>query len=460
MKERKLDRKRREFIRRMLAASVGSAGWLGFGAGMQLATAALKESSALPAYRALVCIYLDGGNDSYNMLVPTDTAAYNAYSTSRTNLAIGRNQLHTLNGTPHGLHPAMPRLASLYNQGRVAFVNNVGTLIQPVTKAQVLAGSAPLPPQLFSHSDQQKQWELTAANSLGAEGWLGRAADLLASQNSTLIPMNITLDDIRVLQTGSSQPYALSAWGLEDFTHRRRWPDQDLRHQTYQALLQQTYSHPLMQAFAGLHRDALAIYDELAADLAVAPSVPNTADYPSGAYLADQLQMVAKVIASQAAKPTVNRQIFMVRMGGHDLHDYLLTGQQELLGILDQCIQAFLNTLASPGWSGLADKVTLFTVSEFARTLSSNGDGSDHAWGGIQFVVGDAVQGGMYGSYPDLTLGSSLDIDDRAGRLIPTLAVEQYAATLLRWMGLNDADLAAIFPNLGNFSSNDLGFML
>ena len=459
MKRKGIDAQRRSFIRRCLAASVGSAAWLGFGSAMGLASAALKQTRALPGYRALVCLYLDGGNDSYNMLVPTGTSEYSNYSAVRGNLALNLNQLLALNGTSHGLHPAMPRMAARYNQGQVAFVNNVGTLIQPTTASQYHNGSVPLPAQLFSHSDQSKQWELTAADSQTAKGWLGRAADLLQSFNSSLIPMNITLADLRTLQVGNGgMPYALAPSGLEDFRHRWgvRGPD---RHAAYMALQQLGYGHPMMQQFSQTHQDTLAIYDELSADLATVPDIPNASEYPSGERLARQLQMVARVILSQAPKAGVNRQIFMVRMGGHDLHDNLLSGQQELLGVIDQCVDAFFNTLASPQWGGLQDNVTLFSLSEFARTLTSNGDGSDHGWGGVQFVLGGAVQGGMYGSYPDLALNGPQNIDPDRGRLVPNLAVEQYAATLVRWMGVADADLPLIFPNLGNFPTGNLGFM-
>ncbi len=447
---------RREFLRRCLAASIGSAGWLGFGSSLQLASAALKDTSALPGYKALVCLYMDGGNDSYNMLVPTGSA-YSTYQASRSNLAIASSQLHNLNGTAHGLHPAMPRLASRYNQGQVAFVNNVGTLVVPTTRAQVENESVPLPKQLFSHADQQKQWELVAADSSDSRGWLGRAADLLATYNNSLLPMNISMDDIRTLQIGDSDPYALNPYNLTDFEHRS-WGEGDAaRHQAFLDLQHLAQTHPMMQAFTQVHDDTLAIYEELSTDLAAVPAIPNESAYPTGQYLATQLKMVARVIKSQAAKNTVNRQIFMVRMGGYDFHDRLLNAQQERLNIVDQCVDAFFNTLNSSQWGGLGGNVTLFSLSEFARTLSSNGDGTDHAWGGVQFVVGDAVQGGMVGTYPDLTLDSSLDLG--GGRLVPTLAVEQYAATLVRWLGLGDVELATIFPNLGNFNSNNLGFL-
>ncbi len=447
---------RREFLHRCLAASIGSAGWLGFGGSLQLASAALKDTSALPGYKALVCLYLSGGNDSYNMLVPTGSG-YNTYQASRSNLAIASSQLHGLNGTAHGLHPAMPRLATRYNQGQVAFVNNVGTLVVPATKSEVLNETVPLPKQLFSHADQQTQWEMTAADAVDGRGWLGRAADLLATYNTSLLPMNISLRDIRTLQIGNQAPYVLNPHGLEDFQHRH-WGEGDAaRQQVFESLQHLAQTHPMMQAFTQVHDDTLAIYDELSTDLAAVPAIPNESAYPAGQSLASQLKMVARVIKSQAAKNTVNRQIFMVRMGGYDFHDRLLNAQQERLSIVDQCVDAFFNTLNSSQWGGLGSNVTLFSLSEFARTLSSNGDGSDHAWGGVQFVVGDAVQGGMVGAYPDLALGSNQDVD--GGRLIPDIAVEQYAATLVRWLGLGDAELATIFPNLGNFNSNNLGFL-
>ncbi len=447
---------RREFLRRCLAASIGSASWLGFGGSLQLASAALKDTKALPGYKALVCLYMDGGNDSFNMLVPTGSA-YSSYQASRSNLAIASSQLHALNGTAHGLHPAMPRLAARYNQGQVAFINNVGTLVVPATKTQVENETVPLPKQLFSHADQQKQWELVAADSNDNRGWLGRAADLLSTYNNSLVPMNISMDDIRTLQIGDSAPYALNPYNLTDFEHRS-WGEGDAaRHQAFLDLQQLAQSHPMMQAFTQVHDETLAIYEELSADLAAVPAIPNAAEYPGNEFLAVQLQMVARVIKSQAAKANVNRQIFMVRMGGYDFHDLLLNAQQNRLSIVDQCVDAFFNTLNSSQWGGLGSNVTLFSLSEFARTLSSNGDGSDHAWGGVQFVVGDAVQGGMVGSYPDLTLDSNLDLG--GGRLVPDIAVEQYAATLVRWLGLGDAELGTIFPNLGNFNSNNLGFL-
>lgn len=462
---------RRDFLRKSLSAAVGSSSLYGFGTTLNLASAALNADKGINDYKALVCLFLDGGNDSFNMLVPTEATAYGHYLNARNAIALSsgpngpqppqnNGTVLGLNGANYGLHPSMPGLQNLYNQGKVAFANNIGTLIEPVSKTQIHNGNANLPPQLFSHSDQQKQWEMTSADSGTPQGWLGIAADMLESMNQTNIPLNISLTGTRTLQIGANTtPYNLSAWGLQDFNHRNNGSSNvaSARDQVFQDLIYQGYSHPMMQAYAQTYQDTMGIYETLADDLRTAPDIPAGVGFPADEWLSLQLQTVARVIASQQTG-SVNRQIFLVHSYGWDFHDSLLAAQNYNLGIVDQCVSAFYNTLNSPGWTGLSDKVTTFSMSEFGRTLTSNGDGTDHAWGGNQFVVGDAVQGGMFGTYPSLELNGPDDVGE--GRIIPTTSVEQFASTLIRWLGVSDAELQTVFPNLSNFNSNHMGFML
>jgi len=346
-------------------------------------------------YKALVCVFLYGGNDSYNMLVPRSAAEHAVYRASRQNLAVATEDLlsikpTTSDGTDYGLHPSMTALRGLFSEHRVGFVTNVGPLIEPVTKETFFNGSATLPPQLFSHNDQQDQLNPLCGGARSRTGWAGRMADLLR----------------------------------EGVANQQR------------------------PAFLDIPAD----YGSVGAAITNAPVLAT--QFPPG-QLGLQLETVAKLIAVHDDLD-MQRQVFFVSMGGFDSHYNQNGVQPGLLGGISEAITAFYRATEE---LGVAEQVTTFTQSDFARTLTSNGDGTDHAWGGNQFVVGGAVKGGdLYGSYPLLAIGGGDDVG--GGRMIPTTSADQYAATLARWFGIADMDLGVVAPHIDNFAVRDLGFMV
>lgn len=424
--------------------------------------AAMPDTSG---YKALVCLLLNGGNNGHNWLVPTGASAYSTYTAGRSNLALSLSSLSRLSGTDsagntYGLHPSCPEIAALYNAGHAAFVCNVGTLIQPTTQAQAQSGSVPLPPQLFAHLDQQTQWLTAYPQSASKYGWAGRVADFLSSQGVTFnLAANISIQGQNYWQQGAStsafvigtgQAPTLKAANNTGYRH-------GARAQATQDLISQAAADPnlLVQAYAGtLTRSAR---HASTVNQAVAAAGSFTTPFPAAQAndwgLSQQLQQVARLIKAQSQIADM-RQMFFVEMGGFDTHIGELGNQAQLLGYLSQYVQAFWNAM---GEIGMQNNVTVFTVSDFGRSLTSNGSGSDHGWGNHQLVVGGAVKGGIYGTFPDLTLGGANDFGQ--GRLIPTISADQHAATLARWFGIADSDLNSLFPNLPNFAVRNLGFL-
>lgn len=409
-------------------------------------------------YRALVCVFLFGGNDSFNMVAPRSAAEHSVYARSRQNLAIARDSLLpisplTSDGAQYGLHPRMPELARLFDAGQLAIVANVGPLVRPTTKAEVLARAAPLPPQLFSHNDQQDQWLSAKAQLALQTGWAGRAADALAPDLvSQQLPANVSFFGTNLMQTGQrTQSYVMSTQGATSYLVLT--PPAALateRRAAVERLLALRGDSPIQRAFAAVHQRALASTDRVSNALASVP--PLGTAFPSGD-LSAQLSMVARMIAARQAL-SMRRQIFFVAAGGWDTHDDQNQLQPNLLGNVSASLAAFQNALTE---LRVADQVVTFTQSDFGRTLTSNGDGTDHGWGGHQLVLGNPVRGReIYGIMPRLELGGPDDID--AGRIVPSLGVQQYAATLLRWWGLDEAQIDAAVPGLGLFSSRNLGF--
>jgi uncharacterized protein (DUF1501 family) len=411
-------------------------------------------------YKALVCVFLFGGNDSWSMVVPRSDAEYNAYAQSRQNLAIAKDQLLPVNalngdGVLYGLHPSMQGIADLFESGRCAVVANVGPLIQPTTKAQYLAGSVALPPQLFSHNDQQDQWHSLRGKTVSKTGWAGRVADALAGQVSgQQLALNVSLSGNTLFQAGASAtPYIMGASGATTFTGFGATGVAAARKASFQNVVNAPYGTMYERAFADVQKRAVQYADLVNEALLAAPSL--TTVFPSGSSLATQLQTVARMIAVRE-RLGMSRQVFFVATGGFDTHDEQLVDQPGLLGNLSASIAAFHAATAE---LGVASSVTTFTQSDFGRTLTSNGDGSDHAWGGVQIVVGDGVQGRtIYGDYPVLEIGGASDVG--GGRFIPSVSSDQYAATLAKWFGIADAQMPTIAPSIGNFVDNDLGFLL
>jgi uncharacterized protein (DUF1501 family) len=450
---------RRNFIKNLLGSSVGISSASATLSSMSLMNSALAQTNnRFNDYKALVCVFLHGGNDSFNMLIPSDSIDYLRYQDVRQNLAIAKSDLIAIkpsSATPYNL--AMPNFMSpmqqLFDQGNLAFLANTGPLLQPVTKSQIQSNSGLLPPQLFSHNDQQKHWQTAWPEQSAITGWAGRMADLIMDTTNPL-SMNLSIDGTNILQTGAnSLPYSLDASGVEYFSAlnpNESWNNE--RVSIFQQLMS-AESHLLGQAHNAIYNRAQSNID-LVSNAIASDSMPEFS-YPEG-QLADQLKMVATLASSQKLL-SHPRQVFFVSMGGFDTHDNQTTDQPRLLQNLSSALSAFNADLQS---RGLSDNVTSFTMSDFGRTLTSNGDGTDHGWGGHQIIMGGAVKGGdIYGVMPeDFTLNSPDDFGD--GRIIPTTSVDQYAATLAKWFGLSINEINVVFPNLSRFDKNDLGFMM
>ena len=441
---------RREFV--LGSASVGAA-VSGTGSGV-----AIAQSADPNDYRALVCVFLLGGNDAFNMIVPRSAAEHDVYARSRQNLAIARDTLLPISpltgdGAQYGLHPRMPELARLFDAGRLAVVANVGPLVRPVTKAEILARTAPLPPQLFSHNDQQNQWSSLQGQAELHTGWAGRAADSMTDSLTTQgLPTNISLAGVNLMQIGQrTEPYSVSNDGATAYVALSAGASLYAeRRAMFERLLALRGASPITRALSAVHRRSFATADRvtnaLAAVTPLATKLPITD-------LGKQLNMVARLIAARS-QLAMRRQIFFVAIGGFDTHDNQNTAQPRLLGDVSAGLAAFYDALAE---LRVAEMVTTFTQSDFGRTLTSNGDGTDHGWGSHQLVLGDAVRGReIYGTMPRLEIGGPDDID--AGRMVPTIGVQQYAATLLSWWGLSNAQVDSAAPGLAAFTTRNLRF--
>ena len=444
--------------RRHFLKSCCTAASLAAGARLSRLGLITAHAQSAPGYKALVCIYLSGGNDANNLVVPLSAAGYQSYATGRNILALPSTSLLPVAaaGVPsgYGLHPRMLQLQSLYNQNRAALVLNVGTLVRPTTRTQYRAGANPVPKNLFSHSDQTNQWQTTNTAGSGGTGWGGRVIDLLQSLNTTTFPPGISVAGASAMlngaQTRSINVSPGSRFGLDGFGSSA---GDQARQLALQQILTFDTGVSLIGAASSVTSSALKTAQDVNTALTGAPAIttifPNTG-------LGQQLKQVASIIQVRAALG-MNRQIFFCNMGGFDNHTDLLPSQDGLFSQLDPAIGAFY---AATQELGVDQSVTTFTESEFGRTFQpSTGQGSDHAWGSHHMVVGGAVHGGnAYGTYPTLAIGGPDDTDNR-GVWIPTLSLDQYAATLAAWFGVNSAALPTVFPNLPNFIAPTLGFV-
>ena len=407
-------------------------------------------------FKALVSIFLFGGNDAFNMVVPRSPAEYNVYATSRQNLALDQAVLLPItpdnpDGAAYGLHPSMGALQTMFEAGDASVLANVGPLVQPVTRAEYFAGTVALPPQLFSHNDQQDQWQSLRGRTSLASGWAGRIADALApATTGQRLAMNISTAGTVLFQAGADTvPYAIGTNGANTyFILESSVPFGDQRRAAFEAHLNAGFSNVHARALAEVHQRSLATADDVNAALALASlSTP----FPTSS-LGAQLNVVARMLAVRDVL-AMSRQIFFVSTGGFDTHDDQNLNQPNLLGDVANCLAAFQAAMVE---IGIQDEVTTFTQSDFGRTLTSNGDGTDHGWGGHQVIAGGAIHGRrIFGTMPVLEIGGADDTD--AGRIIPTTSVDQYAATLARWFGVAEADIATIAPSIGNFAASDLG---
>jgi uncharacterized protein (DUF1501 family) len=444
---------RRQFIGQASCAGVGTAALASTLLSLRLANS-LSAQSAGPGgdYRALVCLFLAGGNDSFNMLVPTTGSEYNAYAARRGNLALARDTLlsvspSNLGGRTLGIHPSMTEVRDLFTAGRLAFVANVGSLIRPMSLADYRANRF-LPVSLYSHADQIKQWQTCIPDKRTAIGWGGRAADIIRSLNGpSLVSMNISLSGQNVFLAGQQAfTYSVSSAGATALTGYSAAAGSNLtatRSRAVESLVDQQYRNLLEQTYADSTRDAIDSYGEFTTAVG---TTPLATPIPAGNSLASSLAMIARIIAANG-RLGARRQIFFVQLGGWDHHDEVVNNQLTMLRTVSQAVGFFSNALNEIGY---ADRVSLFTASDFGRTLTSNGNGSDHAWGGNHFVMGGAVRGGQVagdaanGYYPNFENLSAIDTGQ--GRLIPGVAVDEYARDLLSWFGVTAGDMDYVLP--------------
>jgi uncharacterized protein (DUF1501 family) len=441
---------RRHFLRRA-AAIVGSAG-AGLGG--------LSRAQAASDYKALVCIFLAGGNDGHNTVVPLDSAPYAAYRAARGGLALpdGNTRLiavTTPGGTLYGLNDGLKAIAPQWATGKLAVVANVGMLVQPTTRAQYLAQNVRLPSNLFSHADQVVQMQAGDPNGSGGTGWAGRAADATRALNGvSRFPGSVSMSGAALFCTGRQVPSASLVPGFDMVADGMNvWPASasTARRQALADILGLDGGLSLIQSANKVRQDALDLSALLANTGAAAPlSTP----FP-GTAIGQQLKQVAQVVNLRAATGMA-RQVFFCSVGSFDTHSAQSWAQWDLLRQVAEAMAAFQ---AATVEMGVEDRVTTFTESDFGRTLQPSGSGSDHGWGSHHLVLGGAVRGGeVYGTFPLPALGGPDDANSR-GVLIPTTSLDQYAGTLALWFGVADTDLPGVFPNLTNFPVRDLGFL-
>lgn len=469
---------RRRFLGRANCALVSAIPVLNTLVNLRL-SGSVAAASASGDYRALVCLFLSGGNDSFNMLAPfsgpspTSDDAFAEYSASRADLALARDQLIEIApantpGRTFGLHGGMPRLAGLFRDGRAAFVANVGTLVEPVLdRSQVFGTTRRLPLGLYSHSDQIEQWQTSVPHSHSGTGWAGRLMDLMRDVNTDpRVSMNISLDGSNVWQSGASGAgYAVSPGNDREpeggavalAGYRPDFDPQDPVANAFGAAvdgqLALTYRNLLQQTFADRRRqaaEAQALYSA-----ATAGELPGNVAWPNSP-LGRQLRQVARTIMGRDALGAC-RQTFFVNLGGWDHHSETVALQAAMLPQVDAALGAFWDQLVA---LGVEDTVTLFSASDFGRTLTSNGRGSDHAWGGNVFALGGGVRGGrIFGDYPGLAINPAAGgpernpLDTGRGRLIPTTSCDGLFAELALWLGVPRSSLPLVLPNIGNFVS-------
>jgi uncharacterized protein (DUF1501 family) len=456
-----INQSRREFLR--TAGRLSIAGTAAPFA-LNLATIGAAAAQTASDYRALVCVFLYGANDHNNTVIPFDTASYAAYNAARATIArpmsalVPLTPIVPLSGANAGRQFALPTelgaLKPIWDGGKLAILANVGPLIVPTTKIQYNNLSVPLPPKLFSHNDQQSVWQ--ASSPEGArEGWGGRIGDLMASQNTnTIFTCNSITGSAVFLAGQSTISYQLSAAGstaisgITGSLFGSASASGSLR-----SLITAGGSNIFTQDLATTTQRSIDANVSLSAALASAPDLPLPADLASSS-LAGQLRVVARMIASRNALGA-KRQVFLVSIGGWDTHDDQLATQPGLHTQVAGALSYFYNATVG---LGVSDRVTTFTGSDFGRTLTTNGDGSDHGWGSHHFVMGGAVRGQQYyGTFPVMGLNNNDEVG--SGRLLPTTSVDQYAATLARWFGVSDSDLRLVVPNIVNFGSSNIGFM-
>ena len=442
--------KRRQFLGEASCASVGSIAALSSIFNLRMAGSLAAAETDEEDYKALVCVFLAGGNDSFNMLTPVSGSAYDEYALARGSLALPASDYTILSnplrdGRSLGLHKNMGELSGLYEAGDAAFVANVGTLVEQTTVASIQNGTAQLPLGLFSHLDQQLHWHsgMPETRSPGS-GWGGRMADLFSELNGVSgVSMNVSLAGINLFQSSSGTTVFSKSPGSNPGLANWENPAHLARRRAIESVLDAEYQNVFEKTLAIQTKEAIAASREYRD--ALESSSPVTTDFSADNPISLQLKDVAQTISARSGL-SKKRQTFFVLAGGWDHHASL--GPHP--GMLQQLSQAIGEFQTEMRTMGITEKVTLFSASDFGRTLSPNGEGSDHAWGGNQFVIGGAVNGKkIFGEYPELALGSTLD--SGRGRLVPTTSVDEYFAELALWMGVSKSNLPLVLPNLDRF---------
>ncbi len=490
---------RREFIRQSACAALEVTSVVNTMAFLRLTNAAVTSQNIFANdYKAMVCIFLAGGNDSNNLLIPIGDPASNPiradYETGRANMALSEEDgIHTLNvpgstkafqkyyesgSSPLGTHPSTPEIAQLFNQGDLSFVCNIGSLLYPITtRDEYVNETVPVPPRLFAHDAQQMQWQTSIADAPGAVGWGGRMADLLHAGyngNDSNVSMSLSLSGINTFQKGmnpETAAFPISADGARSLSgfgdnYQSAYEagstfdapiyktnSSGKRLKMVETLMKLTNDNLLENEYAQRLVSARSVESVLGASLAESSGIDfdtifNQAQNPLG----DDLKMIAKLIAGRSSLGN-RRQIFFVEVGGYDTHRDQINAHTELMTELSTALEAFRNALVEVNeWSN----VVTFTASDFARTLSPNNTGTDHAWAGHQMVMGGPVSGGqIFGHFPSLKLGDSpgsMDADRNRGRWIPSVSVDQYASVIAKWFGVGSNEMETIFPNLSRFN--------
>ena len=459
----------RHIARRAFLQRLGQLGVAGAAAPWAINLAAIGEAAAAISasdYKALVCIFLYGGNDNGNTVIPYDTSGHADYATVRGALALARGTLDATalspalaNGRQYALAPLLAPLTPLFDSKKLAVQLNVGPLIQPTTLAEYQARSVPLPPKLFSHNDQQSVWQSSQAEG-SVRGWGGALGDLALSTNGNALfsCMSVTGNAVFLAgqtalayQIGTGGPVAING-AVKDLFGSTTCRDtlRSLITQTRTQVLENEYNRITARAIDSQGALSSAIAGSDTKFDALLPATVNGTRQP----LNQQLEMVARLIDARGALG-MKRQVFMVSLGGFDTHDNLSTRHPVLM---DQVARAMAGFQAAMDQIGIGANVTSFTASDFGRTMTSNGDGSDHGWGSTHFVMGGAVKGGaFYGTPPQVALGGPEDTGQ--GRLLPTTAVAQYAATLASWFGVSASELPLVAPSINNFSVRNVGFV-